>query len=168
MKNPAADEEPTDRAIQSAKGEPRRVTVALTGVLVLFLLSLPGYVSPQTLPTLPTSYHPYVHEGPQTGGYWDIAVDDTTFLIGFRGNHLTPIVDTGIFRLYRCAEITATAGFDYFVLIGGDPDGKAYPALLLPFSYGLIRVYKGAAPVDDPRAFNAKVLLQALEPAIVR
>lgn len=58
----------------------------------------------------PTPYQP--RDG--SGGYADVHVDANTFHIAFTGNSATSRQTVEIYLLYRCAEVTAAAGFDYF------------------------------------------------------
>lgn len=60
-----------------------------------------------------TTYHPAGF----SGGYEDSRLDETTYLVSFRGNGHASRERVESFLLYRCAELTAEAGYDYFVLI---------------------------------------------------
>jgi len=67
-----------------------------------------------------------------SGGYSDVRLDSNTFQVSFRGNGYTSRQTVETFALYRCAELTAQAGFDTFVIVGGDtqaaPAGTTAPA----------------------------------------
>jgi hypothetical protein len=51
------------------------------------------------------------------GGFEDSRIDESTFLVSFRGNGYTSAERVETLLLYRCAEITRDSGFDYFVLL---------------------------------------------------
>lgn len=55
-----------------------------------------------------------------TGGYEDARLDETTYLVSFRGNGYTSRERVETLLLYRCAELTQQAGLDYFVLISDE------------------------------------------------
>jgi hypothetical protein len=55
-----------------------------------------------------------------SGGFSDVRLDSNTFQVSFRGNGYTSRQTVETFALYRCAELTAQAGFDTFVIVGGD------------------------------------------------
>jgi hypothetical protein len=56
------------------------------------------------------------------GGYTDLQIDSNTFRVEFVGNGFTPRSTVENYLLYRCAELTARAGFDYFILLGSESD----------------------------------------------
>ena len=58
------------------------------------------------------------------GGYSDVQLDSNTFNVEFRGNGYTRRQTVEIYLLYRCAQLTAEAGYDYFVVVGRDVDAK--------------------------------------------
>jgi len=68
------------------------------------------------------------------GGYDDSRIDSNTVLVSFKGNGYTPKDRVQTYMLYRCAEVTANAGYDYFVIISGDDEVKE-GAINLPGSY---------------------------------
>ncbi len=59
-----------------------------------------------------------------TGGYSHVQIDANTYRVSFRGNGYTSrdLVET--YLMYRCAELTAEAGHDYFVIVGGGTDAR--------------------------------------------
>jgi len=57
------------------------------------------------------------------GGYSESRIDASTETVSFRANSQTPKRVVEGYLLYRCAEVTRNAGFDYFVPL--DADGKA-------------------------------------------
>lgn len=85
--------------------------------------------------------------------------------------------------LRRCAEVTVQAGYDYFVVTGGQVSGENEPqpvplatyslegpptptqegALRISRRYSgtaLFQAFKGQKPEDDPLAFDARELLR--------
>lgn len=66
---------------------------------------------------------PYQPRG-TTGGYVDQKIDDRTFQVSFFGNGNTPRDRVYRFWLYRCAELTAQNGFDFFRVIGAKPSAQ--------------------------------------------
>ncbi|MFZ5491435.1 MAG: CC0125/CC1285 family lipoprotein [Pseudomonadota bacterium] len=68
------------------------------------------------------------------GGYSDYRVDENTFIVSFRGGNPTPVAKLGPYLLYRCAEVIAGAGFEYFQIVGQSPDQKVGTAVLPGYS----------------------------------
>ena len=68
------------------------------------------------------------------GGYDDSRIDSNTVLVSFKGNGYTPKDRVQTYMLYRCAEVTANAGYDYFVIVSSDDEVKE-GAINLPSSY---------------------------------
>ena len=58
------------------------------------------------------------------GGYSDVQIDGNTFSVEFRGNGYTRRQTVETYLLYRCAQFTTEAGYDYFVIVGRDTDTK--------------------------------------------
>jgi len=61
-----------------------------------------------------------------TGGYSDAQIDANTFLVEFRGNGYTSRQTVEKYLLFRCAEVTAEAGYDFFITVGGGVESKDY------------------------------------------
>ena len=59
-------------------------------------------------------------------GYWDAKVDTETYEVGYRCNGTTPREDVETYLLYRSAEITREAGFDYFEIIEQDSESRPF------------------------------------------
>jgi hypothetical protein len=76
----------------------------------------------------------YQKQGFWGDGYTDTQLDDRTFSVEFRGNTATSrqAVETSL--LYRCAELTATAGYDYFVILRNDTERQDLP-ITMPGEY---------------------------------
>jgi hypothetical protein len=66
---------------------------------------------------------PYQPRG-VTGGYTDQKVNGTTYRVSFFGNGNTPKDRVFRFWLYRCADLTAQNGFDYFTILGKDDEAR--------------------------------------------
>src|SRR5712692_6610660 len=62
---------------------------------------------------------PYQRKG-FTGGFSDSRIDASTFLVEFKGNGATSQQTVQTYLLYRCAELAAEAGYDYFILAGAN------------------------------------------------
>jgi hypothetical protein len=60
------------------------------------------------------------HEGGLFGGYRDEQLDSNTWRVSFSGNSSTARATVERYLMYRCAEVTVNAGFDYFVIAGGN------------------------------------------------
>jgi hypothetical protein len=67
-----------------------------------------------------TGYHPNV----AGGGYSDRRLDADVFYVSFRGNSYTSRDAVDRYAFYRCAELTLQAGYDYFVVVGGNTDPR--------------------------------------------
>ncbi len=57
-----------------------------------------------------------------TGGYSHVQIDANTYKVSFRGNAYTLRDRVETYLMYRCAELTAEAGYDYFVIVSGGTD----------------------------------------------
>ena len=53
------------------------------------------------------------------GGFRDARIDANTFSISVDNNGFTDQQTTSLHALYRAAELTASNGFDYFVIVSG-------------------------------------------------
>ena len=69
-----------------------------------------------------------------TGGYSDFRLDANTFRVEFRGNAFTSRQNVETYLLYRCAELTSEAGYDYFVTVNSDTEARQ-GAYTTPGSY---------------------------------
>ena len=67
-----------------------------------------------------TTYQPVAF----TGGYSHVQIDGNTFRVSFRGNAYTSRDRVETYLMYRCAELTAETGHDYFVIVGGSTDSR--------------------------------------------
>ena len=60
-------------------------------------------------------------------GYSDRRIDDNTFLVSFQANGSTPLTTVQTYVLLRCAEVTAEAGYDYFIIVEASDTSKSAP-----------------------------------------
>jgi hypothetical protein len=134
---------------------------------------------------------PYQSNG-FTGGYKDTQIDANTFSVTFEGNGYTSASQVDKYLLYRCAELTAQAGADYFVILQTADQSRSAtvvtqgptqyfstgpstvmavpgPALAsnirFPTSTAMIKVFTGPKP-ELPNAFVAKEVLHYLGKSI--
>lgn len=129
--------------------------------------------------------------GPSTtfrGGFSDIQIDDNTYRVNFRGNEDTPLDTVETYMLYRCAELTADLGYDYFVItrtyssahddymnaaVGTGFSGSGVSVSTgteIPFTNyaatAFIEVFQGEKPETEPEAYDAQEVLSHLGPTI--
>ena len=139
-----------------------------------------------------TPYQP----GGLSGGYSDNRIDSDTVSVEFRGNGYTSKGKVEMYLLYRCAEVTRDAGYDYFIALnprtearqrsfsnpGGSssvtsfsPGSAVTRASYLPdqtvafTSYGatiLIKMGRGHKPPENADAFNAREVIEFMGPQI--
>jgi hypothetical protein len=140
---------------------------------------------------------PYEKAGFFGGGYKDLRIDSNTASVSFTGNASTSRQTVETYLLYRCAEVTKDAGYDYFVLlnpttertvsvgpgtyqqntiISGTRSGGfatttgTYNPGFTSTQYGaddVIKMFKGSKPEGNPFAFDAREVLQHLGPEVV-
>ena len=121
------------------------------------------------------------------GGYVDARLSEDTFKVSFAGNSLTAGATAEIYLMYRCAELTAGAGYDYFQIVKTVGRWTPWPAETLAVSSetapwwdwapdheeqhgggehgAIIKVSKGERP---QAAYDAKQLIRFLGPTIRR
>lgn len=58
-------------------------------------------------------------------GYSDQAIERDRFKVSFRGNSSTPKEEVETYLLFRSAELTLEQGFDYFLVVDRDTEGKS-------------------------------------------
>jgi len=134
---------------------------------------------------------PYQPDG-LGGGYSDSQVDPSTMQVSFRSNSQTPMRTVELFMLYRCAQLTRDAGYDYFVLVnpatgmadttrGVGPETVAadesiaarksyFPDNTLNFdengAHATVKMFRGKLPANIPASYDAREVLTDLTPAI--
>lgn len=134
---------------------------------------------------------PYQPDG-LGGGYSDSHVDSSTMQVSFRGNGRTPQRTVELYMLYRCAQVTRDAGYNYFVLVNpstGAADTVAgvgsmapatnasiaartayFPDNTLNFDQGgahtTIKMFRGKMPANVPASYDAAEVITDLTPAV--
>jgi hypothetical protein len=64
-----------------------------------------------------TPYQPLAAHNAVPGGFSDQRVDDTHFRVVFKGNDVTSRMQVENYLLYRAADVTVGAGFDWFEMV---------------------------------------------------
>ena len=146
--------------------------------------------------TLSACMTPYQERG-ATGGYTDKQIADNVYYVTFSGNGNTPRDRVFRFWLYRCAELTKSKGYDYFVIASTPVRGSSDAARAAvayageyneieptaagapTFVYipggtirtysanGYIELYRGKPDSDNPRAFRAADVIRDLGPEVL-
>ena len=141
----------------------------------------------------PTGYAP-IHDA-IGDGYQDFRLDGNTWDVKFVGNALTDQDTVDHYLLYRCAEITAGEGFDFFAVLDTDSKvSRSYTyhetSTYQPYGgngYGTvntegrvsghvryrtvrarIKAFKGPKPENDPGVFDARETLKYVGAQIKR
>jgi hypothetical protein len=57
-------------------------------------------------------------------GYSDMPLDSTTYQVTYAGDQTVPADLVDRYALYRCAELTTSKGFNYFVILDKDADAN--------------------------------------------
>ena len=134
---------------------------------LLFSLFLAGCANP-------TPYGPASEDW--RGGYEDAYVQRGTYNVSFSGNGFTSATTAKSYFLYRCAEITVHAGYDYFVIIDGNAitnyavmgQGAGAATVAKPSFTGTIRLFKGHPPANNPNAYDAHEVMKNIGPTLLR
>lgn len=103
-----------------------------------------------------TPYQPFS----TTGGYSERRIDRNTFLVWFSANVYRKREVRNAYFFHRCAEVTRSNGFDYFVIqnyedfkiIATHAGGGGVEAY--------IKLFRGRMPSDMPAAYDARTILQ--------
>jgi hypothetical protein len=109
-------------------------------------------------------------------GYTEMPIDDNTYRISFHGNQLTDPETVERYALFRSAELTASKGYDYFVVAensnGSSTSGSTgrYGGSVGTehMSSKTIKLFKGTKPADAASAYDAKTIMKNMEPYIIR
>ncbi len=67
---------------------------------------------------------PYQPARDGEGGYSEQRIENNRYRIRFIGNSSTPRETVENYMLYRAAELTLNAGYDYFVMSGNDTEAR--------------------------------------------
>jgi hypothetical protein len=138
---------------------------------------------------------PYQPDG-LGGGYSDNRIDSDTVSVEFRGNGYTSKRKVEMYLLYRCAEVTRDARYDYFIALNPSTEGSQgsfstpgsfssvtsfargaaftrasyFPSQTINFTfYGattLIRMGRGQKPAENVAAYNAREVIEYMGPQI--
>ncbi len=138
---------------------------------------------------------PYQPDG-LGGGYSDNRIDSDVVSVEFRGNGYTSKRKVEMYLLFRCAEVTRDARYDYFVALNPSTEatqgsfstpgsfssvtsfvrGAAFtrasffPSQTINFtSFGattLIKMGRGPKPAENVAAFNAREVIEYMGPQI--
>jgi hypothetical protein len=89
----------------------------------------------------PTPYQPLQTGGVSNGGYTDTRISSDRFRVSFQGNTITDRDTVERYLLYRAAEITREAGYDWFAMVDRDTERQAreYVTQSDPFGYAAWR-----------------------------
>jgi hypothetical protein len=71
----------------------------------------------------PTLYGPAA--GPAASGFWETRLETDRFRVGYRGGIGAPPAQVADFALFRAAEVTKSAGYDWFRIVSRFDDGVA-------------------------------------------
>ena len=63
-------------------------------------------------------------------GYTNQQIDSNTFVVSFQANGYTSQQTVQSYVLLRCAEVTAEAGYDYFVIAEANDTGRTVPIVV--------------------------------------
>jgi hypothetical protein len=157
----------------------------------------------------PTPYQPLQTGGISNGGYADTRISSDRYRVTFQGNTITDRETVERYLLYRAAEVTREAGYDWFAMADRDTERqqREYVTSSDPFGYSawrpqwfylgkgrwtVINTYdpffarpyyqrhtvdqyrataeifmgRGAKPVNDPAAFDARDVIANLGPTL--
>ena len=85
----------------------------------------------------PTPYQPLQTGGISNGGYSDTRVSSDRYRVSFQGNTITDRDTVERYLLYRAAELTREAGYDWFAMVDRDTEQqrREYYSSSDPFGY---------------------------------
>lgn len=154
-------------------------------MLVLAITYLPGCASP-------TPYQPAV----DGYGYAEQAITQDRYRVTFAGNTLTSRETVENALIHRAAELTLEQGHDHFIVVDKEVEPNTryegsstglglhygFHSFHHPYSLGLttttawprtrykayadIVLGRGEAPADDPRAHDAREVIETLGPVV--
>jgi hypothetical protein len=133
-----------------------RVLFILSSVILLSSCSTPTKYGPNPKPAL--GYY----------GYSEVREDSITWEVTFAGNYQTPRQVVEQYALYRAAELTSAAGFDYFVVLRTKNMTELLGKRREPSSSLKIRMHAGARPMNNSNAYDAKEMLGTMSKSIER
>lgn len=180
-----------DARSRKGQGQVRAEGLQLRKVLFAVALVLGVCIATSATLGCATAYAP-VHD--LVGdGYRESRLDSNTWRVAFAGNGATSRDTVEKYLLYRCAEITSGASFDYFIVVDTNTSVRTshapdiYQSMTMYDGAGnatttgqyvpgassrshvaraTIRAFNGAKPSGDPGAFDAAEVLTYLGPQI--
>jgi len=106
------------------------------------------------------------------GGFVNTRIDANTAIISFRGNYFTSPKQAQNYAMYRAAEITINAGYNYFIVTNATelpPDNRFNHYYQIPCpqknahtSVIAIKMFQGNVPYSLPNAYDAKEIITHL------
>jgi hypothetical protein len=72
----------------------------------------------------PTPYQPNIRGQATSGGYSEVRIEPNRYRVTFAGNSLTSRETVEGYLLFRAAELTTQAGYDWFRIVDRDTDKK--------------------------------------------
>lgn len=113
---------------------------------------------------------PYQRYGAR-GGYYDLPMGRNLALVSFQGNSYTSEERIRASLLYRCAEVTETHGYDFFII--RDRQGDSAPVARSDPRAAASSAYRKAAIIEmftrkeaNAKAYDARATLQYLGPQL--
>ncbi len=117
-------------------------------------------------------------------GYTDTRTGEDTYKVSFAGNQYTQRDQVETYALYRCAEVTSAAGYDYFIITDqgsdtatrtdasascsfGSCSGSSMTSNAITVTYA-IKMAKGEKPADNSKAHTAKQVLEFMKDQVKR
>jgi hypothetical protein len=127
------------------------------------------------------------------GGYRDTRLDSNTVRVTYYGNVAMPSETVQNYMLYRCAQVTLSYGYDYFIILSNNVSSQTSavntPGTMIAYntnkntSYGyfipgqtfytsrdtssaMIKMYKGSKPANAGTAFNARDIIKYVGPQV--
>jgi hypothetical protein len=127
----------------------------------LVALAVAGCASPQL-------YHPDPEPGVGHYGYSELPIDSTRYEVTFTGDFNTPTETVDQYALFRCAEITVSHGYDYFIVEHTRHWSMVhYHRTQLVTTYKM-RMYHGERPDRNPNSYDAHEMISVVGPTIKR
>jgi hypothetical protein len=115
-----------------------------------------------------TLYQPNPEPGLGHFGYSELPIDSTRYEVSFTGDYDTPTQTIDQYALYRSAELTASRGFDYFIVEHTRHWNMNYRHRVQLVTTYKMRMYHGERPQNNSNAYDAKEMLSVMGPTIKR
>ncbi len=108
------------------------------------------------------------------GGFISTRIDANTYIISFRGNSSTSYQLAQNYVMYRAAEITINAGYDYFLVTNSSrmpPENNQHSYYQIPCvtchsnaAVIAIKTFNGSVPIGLANAYDAKEIITHVGP----